>query len=72
MIAAILANAASLSAPLVLVILIVAVALLLFRACCGALDFTLKKYVLRRLDIVTALVLVLLGVSVIWRFKVIG
>jgi hypothetical protein len=68
----ILANAASLSAPLVLVILIVALTLLLLRASCGALEIALKKKVSRRLDVVTALVLLLLAVSVVWRFKVIG
>jgi hypothetical protein len=72
MIATVFQNAASLSAPIVLVILIVAVALLVFRASCGALDIVLKQPVLRRLDVSIALALLLLAVTVFWRFKVIG
>jgi hypothetical protein len=66
------ANAASLSAPIVLVTLLVAVALLLFRAVCGAWGIALKQKVLQRLDVSIAIGLVLLAVTVFWRFKVIG
>jgi hypothetical protein len=72
MIGFIVADAASKSAPLVLTVLLVAVALLLFRASCGALGIALKRIVLRRLDVSIALMLLLLAVSVFWRFKVIG
>ncbi len=72
MTAIIIANAASKSAPFVLAILLPVVLLLLFRASCGALGIALKQKVLRRLDLSIAIVLVLLAVSVFWRFKVIG
>jgi hypothetical protein len=66
------ADAASKSAPIVLAVLLPVVVLLLFRASCGALGIALKQKVLRRLDLSIAIVLVLLAVSVFWRFKVIG
>jgi hypothetical protein len=72
MIATVFERAASLSAPIVLVLLIVAVVLLVFRASCGALDIVLKQRVLRRVDVSIALALLLFAVTVIWRFKVIG
>jgi hypothetical protein len=68
----ILASSASISAPLVLLLLLIVVALLLFRASCGALGIALKRSVLRWFDISTAIMLLLLAVSVFWRFKVIG
>jgi hypothetical protein len=68
----ILANTASISAPIVLAILLIVTALLLFRASCGALGISLKKTVLRRLDVSIAIVLILFALSVYWRFKVIG
>jgi hypothetical protein len=68
----ILANAQAISAPVVFAILLVVVVLLLFRASCGALGIGLKKRVSRRLDVSIALVLLLLALSVFWRFKVIG
>ena len=68
----ILADSASISAPLVLVVLIIVVALLLFRAGNGALGIRLKRSVMRGLDVSIALSLILLAVTVFWRFKVIG
>lgn len=67
-----LADAASISAPIVLVTLLVVVALLLFRASSGALGVALKRSVMRRLDVSIAIVLLLFALSVLWRFKVIG
>lgn len=72
MIGILLADAASISAPLVLVILLLVVPLLLFRAGCGALGFALKRTAMRSLDVSIAITLVLLALSVFWRFKVIG
>jgi hypothetical protein len=68
----IFANAQSISAPIVFVTLVVVVALLLFRALSGALGVALEKVTMRRLDFSIAIVLVLLAVTVFWRFKVIG
>jgi hypothetical protein len=67
-----LANTAAITAPIVLVVVLVTLALLIFRASCGALGVTLKRRVLQVLDLSIVLTLVLLMVTVIWRFKVIG
>ena len=67
-----LADVASKSAPLVLVLLLLVVSLLLFRAVCGSFGIALRKPVVRRLDVVIAVSLLLFAVSVYWRFKVIG
>jgi hypothetical protein len=67
-----LASVASFSAPVVAIVFLVVLALLSCRAGVAALGFTLKRRVLRRLDLSIAASLVVFAVCVVARFKVIG
>lgn len=66
------ASVASISAPIVAIILLVVLALLSCRAGIAALGFTLKRRALRRLDLSIAASLVVFAFCVFARFKVIG
>jgi hypothetical protein len=67
-----LASIKTLSAPVVGILLFVVIVLLSWRASSAALGFTLTRRALRYLDLSIALSLVVFGICVIARFKVIG
>ncbi|MGD0853367.1 MAG: hypothetical protein ABSA07_08420 [Acidimicrobiales bacterium] len=67
-----LASVATMSAPIVAIVFVVVLGLLSCRAGIAALGFTLKRHVLRWLDLSIAASLVVFAVCVIARFKLIG
>jgi hypothetical protein len=66
------ASVATLSGPVVAIVMLVVLGLLSCRAGIAALGFALKRRALRRLDLSIAASLVVFAVCVVARFKVIG
>ncbi len=68
----VIADVASWTAPIVLTILLVVVALVVLRATCAVLGFVLKRTVSRNLDIAIVLLLIAFLAAVFLRFKIVG
>ena len=66
------ADLAALTAPVVLTILLVVVALVVLRASCAVLGFVLKRTVSRNLNIAIVLSFLLYMAAVFLRFKIVG
>jgi len=67
-----IADLAALTAPVVLIILLVVVALVVLRGACAVLGFVLKRTVSRNLDIAIAFTFLLYMAAVFLRFKIVG